>query len=149
MPCVVAASSQVGGRISLPASDRGSPYSLLYRDIQRARKDSSFTSWRCRPGRPVGGPVMRCRTVCHGPRCALVAGTPAQKVGGVRSASARWSRPDPGSGERRVRGADQGEVEDHDLDVADVQELGHVVAVIEAGTDVPGLNGLFFGADGL
>jgi len=48
-----------------------------------------------------------------------------------------------------VRGADQGEVEDHDLDVADVQELCHVVAVIEAGTDVPGLNGLFFGDDGL
>jgi hypothetical protein len=29
----------------------------------------------------------------------------------------------PAAGERRVRGAGQGEVEDHDLDVADVQEL--------------------------
>jgi hypothetical protein len=41
-----------------------------------------------------------------------------------------------------VRGADQGEVEDHDLDVADVQELLPVVAVIEVGIDVPDLTGL-------
>jgi hypothetical protein len=48
-----------------------------------------------------------------------------------------------------VRGADHVQVEDHDLDVADVQELLPVVAVIEVGIDVPDLTGLFFGDDGL
>ena len=42
-----------------------------------------------------------------------------------------------------------GEVEDHDLNVADVQELLPVVAVIEVGIDVPDLTGLFFGDDRL
>jgi hypothetical protein len=46
-------------------------------------------------------------------------------------------------------GADQGEVEDDDLDVSDVRELLPVAAVIEVGIDDPDLTGLFLGDDGL